>query len=267
MLTFKSKILCSGLAYLTLFWSFVPYLCAENSLEATVDFPADAEAAPIPADEAMGTSVVTADGADAFPAEGTLSANSAAERVTDVLVGKVFTVPEGEDHYMAYGNVRGTFMSDDKVVASFTTNSEGMFTVESLPAGDYTVMAEQERDRHFGSAQVTVTYNNLHEEVMILFLNKCGLARFPSTFDPSLPLAENDVKYWQYVNCATKGVAQNAVNNAANSQTAASAYSAANMPVGYPTTGGMSMGAGIGALGLLGLLGLIGIGPGPVSGK
>ena len=193
----------------------------------------------------------------------------------DVIHGRVFTVPAGEDHYIPYGGVHGTFTQDGKIIAEFFTDEKGEFTIIDLPAGDWEVMAEQERDEVFGSSEVTVSYDVFHEETLVLFLNGCGLARFPNEFDPSLPIAENAVKYWQYVNCVGAG-SKTPQNAGVCKNTASDAYAqACNTcsqcnydPCGTCSSCGCQPCCNpLGALGLLGLLGLIGsVGPGPGPG-
>ena len=76
--------------------------------------------------------VVSADDADAL----SITTDSAAPEASDVAVpqgqetiegekvihGRVFTVPTGEDHYIPYGSVHGTFTKDGQIVAEFTTD-------------------------------------------------------------------------------------------------------------------------------------------------
>lgn len=185
----------------------------------------------------------------------------------DVVHVRVYTVPVGEDHYTPYGGVRGTFSRDGRIVSEFVTDERGEFTIYDLPAGDWEIMAEQERDEVFGVGEVTISYDVFHEDTLIIFLNRCGLARFPNEFDPSLPLAENKVKYWQYVNCAGVGPETpqdpNAPRNSASDAYATAqntccqtGYDACNACDGCCQPG---CGNGFGALGLLGLLGLIGL--------
>ena len=182
-----------------------------------------------------------------------------------VIRGRVFTVPVGEDHYIPYGSVHGTFTKDGQIVAEFTTDEQGEFTVVDLPDGDWDVMAEQERDEVFGSAEITISYDLVQEEELVLFLNKCGLARFPNEFDPFLPLAENKVKYWQYVNCVGTGAkTPTQVYEGSASDAYATACNTCGQGV-YDACGTCGnvccapCGNGLGALGLLGLLGLIGL--------
>ena len=217
-----------------------------------------------------------ADGADALnlvstDAEASVEADLAGPQDQEntegnkVIHGRVFTVPVGEDHYIPYGAVHGTFTKDGQIVAEFTTDEQGEFTVFALDAGDWDVMAEQERDEVFGSAEVTIAYDVFQEDTLVLFLNKCGLARFPNEFDPSLPLAENKVKYWQYVNCIGTGSKTPAKTS---EYSASDAYATACNTCGqnaYDACGSCGnaccapCGNGLGALGLLGLLGLIGL--------
>ena len=191
----------------------------------------------------------------------------------ETIHGKVFTVPAGGDQYIPYSEVHGTLSRDGHIIAEFFTDENGEFVIIGLPAGDWEVMAEQEHDEVFGSSEVTVTYDLFHEETLILFLNNCGLARFPSEFDSSLPIAENSVKYWQYVSCtgagsktpqdptAYKKTASDAYATACNTCSQCSydpcgtCYSCCCQPCCNP----------FGALGLLGLLGLIGLIQPPVS--
>ena len=189
----------------------------------------------------------------------------------DVIHGRVFTVPAGEDHYIPYGGVRGTFTQDGKIIAEFFTDEKGEFTIVDLPAGDWEIMAEQERDEVFGSSEVTVSYDVFHEETLVLFLNNCGLARFPNEFDPSLPIAENSVKYWQYVNCVGAGSrtpqSANAYKNAASDAYAQACNTCGQCnydPCGTYGCGCQPCCNPCGALGLLGLLGLIGLAHPPI---
>lgn len=184
----------------------------------------------------------------------------------DVIHGRVFTVPAGEDHYIPYGEVHGTFTQDGQIIAEFFTNEKGEFTIIDLPAGDWEIMAEQERDEVFGSSEVTVSYDVFHEETLVLFLNNCGLARFPNEFDPSLPIAENAVKYWQYVNCVGTGSktpqGANVYKNSASDAYAQACNTCSQCnydPCGTYDCGCQPCCNPCGALGLLGLLGLIGL--------
>lgn len=235
----------------------------------------DGDTAPMPTIEA------TTDGGEVAvpsPADqaATVTVAAAAEFSKNVVHGSVYTVPSGEDHYAAYGNVHGSLLRDGNVVAEFVTNETGEFTINGIAPGSWTVMLEQERDNVFGSTEVTLTFDLFHEETLVLFLNKCGAARFPSDFDASVVLAENSVKYWQYVNCGASGpshavpvvheTASNAYAAASNtcSQCGQASYAACQQSCDCCC--GCSMGNGMGALGLLGLLGLIGLSePGPVS--
>lgn len=181
----------------------------------------------------------------------------------DIIYGRVFTVPIGDDHYIPYGNVHGTFTQDGKVIAEFFTDEKGEFTIVDLPAGDWEIMAEQERDGVFGSSEVSVSYDAFREETLVLFLNNCGLARFPDEFDPSLPIGENAVKYWQYVNCVGTGSKTPQVYKSSASDAYAQACDTCNQcnydPCGTYDCCCQPCCNPCGALGLLGLLGLIGL--------
>ncbi len=229
--------------------------------------------APLPADEAAGVGALGQVSTDEAPAKGSAVAIPQDQENTEgknVIHGRVFTVPVGDERYSRYGQVHGIFTKDDHIFAEFTTDERGEFTLTDVPAGDWTIMLEQERDEVFGSAEATISYDVFHEETLTLFLNECGLARFPNEFDPSKPIAENDVKYWQYVDCRNVGARS---SHAVNEGSASSAYSNVYDPYGggfpyYDPYGGGLYGAGgglygaggglFGAGGGLGLLGLAG---------
>lgn len=200
--------------------------------------------------------------------------HNAYDQKSDIVLGHVYTVAEGEDHYLPYANVHGSLLQDDKVITEFTTDENGAFTLKDIPVGEYILMAEHEGDDAFGSCEISIIYDMFREDPLVLFLNECGLARFPSDFNPDIPISENSVKYWDYVKCAktesdvekeTKG------EKKPDSESAAKTYACPENQVCYecccdPCQYGISccVGPGWGALGLLGLIGVIG--PCPVTG-